>query len=459
MKLDFKNIVSKYLNSGFIPFFTFLLMGFLLVFLSKFFYLTILSVILPFVLIVSFAGILLAALWNFRKKRWLPGVLNLVIFVAPFIIFVFCFRSFLVSSKRNLSGSVRGDSFGRDIVIPPDLHMEEPLSDQVMVVNSATDPAMDPALDPEGKALAKIFAQKEKWPLKAIINTNIDMLNMFSGDKRNLLLRHLASSAKWYLTKENGKLYAYRRFFKIGDRWQIFLNGFCSCHDIDPFQDESCQIRILLGIDGPLLTRSMEHSITKAKVGSGTVALKVDKSLNQGYVSYLVVTSQGPSVEIFEEADTRQRPFTPLALSFLEKELKALFESSDAREKGFDAKLMPPESVINGAPEIYITGRGGIYNVYAYVNPGEPGYAYLKVFEETRNTPLSEILIVRNSTEYIGWSENTDEKFFYNTMVRVYEGSNGIYYPARLELWFVPESGKPERKLIEKVFKIEGWEF
>lgn len=102
--------------------------------------------------------------------------------------------------------------------------------------------------------------------------------------------------------------------------------------------------------------------------------------------------------------------------------------------------------------------QGGIYFVYAHVNPGEPGYAYLKVFEATKNTPLSASRMPERSTEFIGWSDKTNDQFLYNSEITVYEGDWEVYYPARFELWFVPDSGKPERKLIEKIFKIEGWQ-
>ena len=38
------------------------------------------------------------------------------------------------------------------------------------------------------------------------------------------------------------------------------------------------------------------------------------------------------------------------------------------------------------------------------------------------------------------------------------EGDWGKYYAARFEVWFDPDSGAPERKLLEKNFKIEGWQ-
>jgi hypothetical protein len=37
-------------------------------------------------------------------------------------------------------------------------------------------------------------------------------------------------------------------------------------------------------------------------------------------------------------------------------------------------------------------------------------------------------------------------------------GDWGMPYAARFEVWFAPESGGADRKLLEKVFKIEGWQ-
>ena len=37
------------------------------------------------------------------------------------------------------------------------------------------------------------------------------------------------------------------------------------------------------------------------------------------------------------------------------------------------------------------------------------------------------------------------------------EGDWGVFYPARIELWFAPASGEPERKLLQDVFRVQGW--
>jgi hypothetical protein len=83
---------------------------------------------------------------------------------------------------------------------------------------------------------------------------------------------------------------------------------------------------------------------------------------------------------------------------------------------------------------------------------------YLKAFEVTKGTALSGDRLKERSNEWIGWSENPKELFLSNTEFTIYEGDYGKPYAARFEVWFAPDSGAPERKLTEKVFKIEGWQ-
>ena len=62
------------------------------------------------------------------------------------------------------------------------------------------------------------------------------------------------------------------------------------------------------------------------------------------------------------------------------------------------------------------------------------------------------------ANEWIGWSDEPEELFFSNTHFTIYEGDWGKPYAARFEVWFTSESGDSDRKLMEKVFKIEGWQ-
>jgi len=100
----------------------------------------------------------------------------------------------------------------------------------------------------------------------------------------------------------------------------------------------------------------------------------------------------------------------------------------------------------------------GIYNLTLRLNPGESGITYLKAFEVTKGTRLSEGRLYGRSNERIGWSSNPAEKFLYENEFTIYEGDWGKPYAAQIEVWFRPDTGKSERKLIERICKIEGWQ-
>ncbi|MDN3706528.1 hypothetical protein QW060_26370 [Myroides ceti] len=96
----------------------------------------------------------------------------------------------------------------------------------------------------------------------------------------------------------------------------------------------------------------------------------------------------------------------------------------------------------------------------------ESGYCYLKAFEVTHNDPLSADRLKERSKIKVFNSSDTTAKFEMTAregysaegIFTIYEGDWDKPYAARFEVWFVPDNGGKERKLIEKNFKIEGWQ-
>ena len=112
-----------------------------------------------------------------------------------------------------------------------------------------------------------------------------------------------------------------------------------------------------------------------------------------------------------------------------------------------------------GQPFRLVTGmQPGIYGVIYSLNPGEPGYVYLKAFEITKGSPLSVDRLEGASKTRMTWSSEPSERFGAKAGFTIYEGDWGKPYAARFEVWFQPDSNEPERKLAERVFKIEGWQ-
>lgn len=102
----------------------------------------------------------------------------------------------------------------------------------------------------------------------------------------------------------------------------------------------------------------------------------------------------------------------------------------------------------------------GLYTYAVWTRRIEKGKIYLKAFEVTENEPLSvdrlkerSIIEVYNPTDSIVKSSMKNETEF-----TIYEGDWGKPYAARFELWFKPDNGGKERKLLEKNYEIEGWQ-
>lgn len=121
-----------------------------------------------------------------------------------------------------------------------------------------------------------------------------------------------------------------------------------------------------------------------------------------------------------------------------------------------------PDSVTNKIVEkiefqLYNSLQPGLYEYDFWIGKIESGTIYLKAFEITQNTALSDDSLfetthisVYNPTEKI-------QKYGTSNHFTIYEGDWGQPYAARFEVWFKPDNGKKERKLFAKNYKIEGW--
>lgn len=106
---------------------------------------------------------------------------------------------------------------------------------------------------------------------------------------------------------------------------------------------------------------------------------------------------------------------------------------------------------------LYNSFQPGLYQYAFWTKRVEKGTIYLRVFEITQNDPLSTNRLRESSSLIIENPTDSVMKFNSATDLVIYEGDWGKPYAARFELWFKPDSGGQERKLIEKNYKIEGW--
>lgn len=296
-------------------------------------------------------------------------------------------------------------------------------------------------------------------------------LNAF-GDpaKRALLERHLASSAAWRLTRfgerpgGRGTLAALKRR-QVDEGWETTLHGYISNRG----EKSYCQTRTMVRLeeyrpgtsDGWINNKWYDECAAGEKV---RVHVKKSKSYSGGaYESYLMVKGPaGLAVEIMDDETMTARFETTRLFTNVNEELKALLASKTARARGFDPALLPPGSIIRNKDNQLTVADGmqpGIYMVSGYVNPGERGNIFLRVFNEQTGEEVMLAMEKARTVEYVGWSEDAEEKFWFQAEAWCKVGDWEHEYPARVEVWFEPaaKDGKPRLLAVGKR-NIFGWE-
>ena len=100
--------------------------------------------------------------------------------------------------------------------------------------------------------------------------------------------------------------------------------------------------------------------------------------------------------------------------------------------------------------------QGGLYEYSLYYPALPDGEVFLRCFEVTENIELSTTRLRKASTvevkNHTRFGLVADMQTF-----SIYEGDWEDYYAARIEVWHKDASTGNETKLMEKVYRVEGW--
>ena len=106
--------------------------------------------------------------------------------------------------------------------------------------------------------------------------------------------------------------------------------------------------------------------------------------------------------------------------------------------------------------QIWNDNEGGRY-LYDFSFPALPaGTLFLKCYEVGDNIPLSENVMRRNTSVSCSATESFTKLVEKREFV-IYEGDWGDYYAVRVEVWHKDGATRKEHKLMEKVYRMEGW--
>lgn len=106
--------------------------------------------------------------------------------------------------------------------------------------------------------------------------------------------------------------------------------------------------------------------------------------------------------------------------------------------------------------ELFSKKEKGIYYYNVWYKADRKGKLFLKAFELTQNKELSHFPIF-HSPIIIDTISNNYKKYYPRRTFIIKEGDKNEFYAARFELWFEPFDKSKSIKLMEKIYKIEGW--
>jgi hypothetical protein len=107
---------------------------------------------------------------------------------------------------------------------------------------------------------------------------------------------------------------------------------------------------------------------------------------------------------------------------------------------------------------LYNSFQRGVFEYDLWLGKIAPGTVYLQAYEITQNHKLSAERLRLSSLMTVGNQTDSMKRFESRYTFIIYEGDWGKPYAARFEVWYRPERGGKERRLLSKNYIIEGWQ-
>lgn len=294
-------------------------------------------------------------------------------------------------------------------------------------------------------AKSRTYPATADTPANTLVRIDLPDLVYFSKERADLLLYQLAADPGWRVHPlETGGIECYKTSGRtIYEGWD------------DGYGEKDPPSAVFLFSEaGP----HREYGATVASPLDKETHIRLRKT-SEAIESALYIETPGLSFTFFEKTQEEARVETRKSLEWLRGYLASVrAHEQEIKGKGVAVELLPEGAVRTGEPSMEVPDAlPGLYNPIAYVNPGAPGYIYVKVFNvKTAKRPLP-LNGANESMQLMGWSRDSSRLFRYDALFAV-SGRRGDYFDARIELWFVPDDHSPERKLLEMTRKICGWE-
>ena len=374
--------------------------------------------------------------------------------VALLIATLWAYGACLWYSRARIAFPSDPQSFWERVRVPQGIEMAEP------ILSTAHGEKENQATDRYSQALLRAASDPASSRTKAVCD--ISALDKLCAEREDWLLQYLACNPGWRLYTRYDRLFAERRVLR-GDQWhwqdwEVMLDRPSSGAGDDElnmdFDTAESQCTICFG--------GLEFNWDKCGSG-GQVALPLKEEGDDFNQIETVCDGEKLSVDVYESTTFVTSRLVQVVFDLAQKEFLGVQNTTNWLQM---KAILPEGSVRRGLESLEVlcqlTSRGTILN-YAYqawVNPGEPGETYLRAFELSQGVELGfgengyPAHLKYETREHSGWSENPEEKFMIGSRISL--GTKVKFCAVRLEVWFTPASGGPERKLVERVFKVKG---
>ena len=288
---------------------------------------------------------------------------------------------------------------------------------------------------------------------------DITALDRLARERPEFLLRYLASHPGWavcYNLGDAGPRMACRRMLTNRNYPEV---GWRACFDSgsDEKADDEIKVHCAICLD------KEDFGGQRCRTGTRITPEFVLMEDHCGN-SEVICDGDNISLHVSERTSFVTSRVTQVVFDLADAEFLNLAKARDWSDM---KKLLPSGSVRRDAGTICLwksSPLDGEYRYHAWVNPGEAGKTYLRAFEVSRGIELgvgpdAPRGLKKETLEFAGWSDDPSETFYIGAKFSLREGKrDGSSFAARLEVWFIPASGGPERKLAERVFKVKGQE-
>jgi len=309
---------------------------------------------------------------------------------------------------------------------------------------------------------SKVLLETASDPRKSHTNLHCDIsaLDWLCKHGTDRLRQYLACNPGWCFCRKNDRDVASRRVLKGGQwhnqKWEIDYDVEVSDEDGDGFGDDVCS---MCTID----LAPYEFYGTKCRSGEN-VKLDLKPLKDDKNDSEVVCYGDSVMLNVVEWSSFTTCRVMQTVIDLTKEE----FEKVRCATNWPMLKAALPEGAVrNGSATLDLfemwnsCGKLMGHTYQAWVNPGELGETYLRAFEVSQGVELGagtdgeDAYLLRDTREYSGWSDDAEEKFLIGAKFG-FRGITDKTFAVRLEVWFRPANGGPDRKLVERVFRIDG---